>query len=172
MYLSPDIQNDLFRLLSEITRDIILKKKMQAKIYSLIIDESRDCSRNEICSISMHFVTDEGTIEEVFLDFEKVTSTASENLFSRILQKKLPTWKLPVTLCRGQCYDDAFNMAEKERFTAAISRKNSTCCAHNLNLCLTESYSKCTDGYIRTLERLYSFFLQQAQSRSNHIICL
>ena len=165
MYLSPDIQNDLIHALSESTRNVVLKKISTAKFYSVIVDESRDCSRSEMCSISMRFVNEEGIIEEVFLDFVELTSTASENMLNVILQK-LSKWNLPITLCRGQCYDGASNMAGKKSGLQQRIKEQSPlalfvhCCAHNLNLCLIDSCTNCTETitFFGTLERIYSFF--------------
>ena len=154
-----DIQNDLIHALSESTRNVILKKISTATFYSVIVDESRDCSRSEMCSISMRFVNEEGIIEEVFLDFVELTSTASENMLNVILQK-LSKWNLPITLCRGQCYDGASNMAGKKSGLQQRFKE------HNLNLCLINSCINCIElWHIGT----HIFFLHQKYGPTSSI---
>ena len=86
-------------------------------------------------------------IEERFLSFTECdTGVTGEAIASRILQH-LDTWQLPASQLRGQTYDGADAMAEKnkgaathilELFPKALFTH---CTAHVLNLCIVKCYS-------------------------------
>ncbi|XP_031252128.1 uncharacterized protein LOC116110025 [Pistacia vera] len=126
---SPEIQNDI---VSAIIRDLA------DSLFAMMIDESRDISRNEQMAIVLRYVNKNGLVVECFLGVEHVTSTTTlslkatlDNFFSR---HGLSFFRL-----RGQGYDGASNMqAEFNGLKTLVLKENGCayyihCFAHQLH---------------------------------------
>ncbi|ESN94343.1 hypothetical protein HELRODRAFT_164170 [Helobdella robusta] len=64
--------------------------------------------------------------EEMFVGFYGVESTTSAALYS-VIKDVLLRFNLPLSNCRGQCYDGARNMAEAHRMIATLKASLSFC---------------------------------------------
>ena len=74
-YISPQIQNELLSIMyTQIRRDIA--SKMAGKQFSVIADETTDCSNKEQLCIAVRFVDDDPlpTVKEKFLSFQTMFS--------------------------------------------------------------------------------------------------
>lgn len=111
-WLHHDIVNEILELMA----DKILRQKLDqiksAGFFSLIMDETSDVSRFEQVSICIRIVSENLTIQEIFIGFYKTDDTKSEILF-KIVQDVFVRYGLSFNDLRGQCYDGASNMSGK-----------------------------------------------------------
>ena len=69
-YTSPRIQNEIIGLCEEVIREKILSAI--PKYWSMMADETKDCSATEQVSLCVRFVNKENEVSEEFLGFIKV----------------------------------------------------------------------------------------------------
>ena len=79
-------------------------------IFSILADEVGNCSNLEQHSIAIRFVDMHCQIREKFLDFITVQRITESALATAILDR-LNIWNIDIAHCRGQCYDEAYNMS-------------------------------------------------------------
>lgn len=143
-YLSHDIVNELLQhLYNRLIRRIICSVQ-QSKWFSLIADETTDCSHHEQFCIAIRWVSPEYEIHEDLIGIVDVPNTTAETLTSMILDL-LIRCGLDIKNCRGQAYDGASNMTG--RLNGVATRVKSItpaavsihCVAHSLQLCLQDA---------------------------------
>lgn len=76
VYTSADIQNELLDVMGAIIRSKISSSVQKAGVYSILADETKDCSRREQLAIVLRYV-----------DIE--TATISERLLNYVEAKKI-----------------------------------------------------------------------------------
>jgi len=99
------------------------------------------------------------------LDFISVFSTTGLNL-SNILLENLNKFGINIMDCRGQAYDNGFNMVRKyQGVQTRILNKNpraffTACASHNLNLVLRDSVKNSVQAltFFGTYQRVYTIF--------------
>ncbi len=138
--LSNRTQNDLIRSLGTQVRNVILKEIKEAKIFSILLDETTDVSQSEQVSFVVRFFHDM-QIKERFIQVCQVKSTTGQDL-EEVVMALLSENGLNAENIRGQGYDGAANMsASYKGLQARLQRQNEKalfvhCHAHCLNLVL------------------------------------
>ena len=85
MYTSPEIQNSLLHTMGDLVRKMICDSVQQAGYFTLMADESKDCSKCEQFSVVFRYAdVDTGTIYERFLTYVHAASCTADSLTSYI----------------------------------------------------------------------------------------
>ena len=147
-YTSGDIQNDMLDTMADAVRNKITANIKKAGIYSILADETRDCSRKEQLSIVVRYVdADTANVYEHFLTFTEAATLNAESLCALIL-KTLDTFKLDPTAIVSQGYDGASVMSgccsgvQQRVKQVAPQAVYVYCYAHCLNLALVDTAKK------------------------------
>jgi len=149
-----DIQNEMLELAAHSVLRRIIGIVKQAKFFSLVIDETSDCSVKEQVSISVRIANESYEAEEYFLGHYETTSTTGESL-EIIITDALQRFGFSMDDLRGQCYDGAANMSGQFKGVQARILKLQPkaiyvhCLNHSLNLALQTVVSK--NPYFRDL---------------------
>ncbi|XP_042065401.1 zinc finger MYM-type protein 1-like [Salvia splendens] len=146
---SPSVQKDMANACAvETTLDIL--GELGDRHFSILVDESRDCSTKEQMAIVIRFVNKDGQIIERFLALVHVKKTTSVCL-KEAIDSVFAKFKLSLSRLRGQGYDGTSNMrGECNGLKALILKENPSawyvhCFAHQLQLvcvavCKTNQY--------------------------------
>ena len=129
-------------------RKILTELQDGSKVFSLIADESRDCSNKEQMPLIIRFVSERSEsneIQDMFLTFVECEQGISGELVASLIESICQSLGLDLHKCRGQSYDGASNMSGF--VSGASSRINSKypkalyfhCASHKLNLCIAHS---------------------------------
>ncbi|XP_075091514.1 uncharacterized protein LOC142171720 [Nicotiana tabacum] len=167
-YLGHRIQNELINLLTSEIKNKIIKKIIEAKYFSIILDCTPDTSHQEQMYFILRSVDISATpikINEYFLEFLKVDDTSEKGLFEVIIDE-IKNIGLDIDNLRGQGYDNGSNMKEKhqgvqKRLLDVNPRSFYTPCGcHNLNLLLCDMANSCTKAisFFGVVQRIYSLF--------------
>lgn len=138
-YLSSTIVEEIAQLMADKVMDTILNELKEAKYYSISVDSTSDVSHVDQLAFTIRYFTKYGTAIERFLTFLPVADHHSEALANEVLEF-LQAKDIAISDCRGQCYDNAANMAGRYNGLQAkikeINRlaKFTPCTAHSLNL--------------------------------------
>ena len=145
-YTSPEIQNELLGIMAKaILREIAASIK-QAKYYTLMADEVTDVSNKEQVAICLRSI-DVLEAHEDFIGLHYVDSIKADTLVA-VLKNALLRLDLPLSNCRGQCYDGAANMAgAKSGVATQIIQEEpratfTHCYGHALNLAAGDTIKK------------------------------
>nr|CAI5823593.1 unnamed protein product [Callosobruchus analis] len=152
-YLSKTMQNEIIEIMAKTVRNSILNDIKEAKYYTIMFDCTPDVSHIEQMSQVIRHVKRSGDvceIKESFIDFIEVAGKTGEDICQQILEK-LAVDDLDIGQCRGQCYDNGFNMANIHKgVQARIAEKNGL--AHSLNL--VEHYEKIHKNKIKVTKNV------------------
>lgn len=147
-YISPEIINEIIKLMGQSVLQKILASIKMAQWFSILADEATDVSHNEQISLSIRWVDKKYEIHEDTLGLVQLPNTKAETIFSAI-KDILIRCSLPLSQCRGQAYDGASNMSGIRSGAQALMKKEESralyvhCLAHNLNLTLKDVTKKC-----------------------------
>ncbi|KAL3615242.1 hypothetical protein CASFOL_040903 [Castilleja foliolosa] len=136
--ISPNIQKQLTNACA-IETTISILSDLGDRPFSVMVDESRDCSVKEQMAINIRFVDRRGYIIERFLAIVHVRETTSACL-KEALDLIFSIHGLSISRLRGQGYDGASNMrGEFNGLKTLVLRENSSahyihCFAHQLQL--------------------------------------
>lgn len=172
-YVSNIIQNDILEAAANVVgRSIVAEIKDGSDIYSIIVDEARDISKQEQMSICVRYIVG-SNIKERFLGFVLIQDLDANSL-SKTIHEFLKNINLDITKCVGQSYDGASVMSGSNNGVQVKIRelaKNPCpyihCYAHRLNLVLVDAAKKVNtlDELIGLLEAIYAF---QSSSTIRH----
>ncbi|XP_050209345.1 uncharacterized protein LOC126660062 [Mercurialis annua] len=132
------IQKELVNACAEEVRTIIIND-IGDRVFSLMVDESRDNSVKEQMAIMVRYVDGHGEILERFLSVEHVADTSSHTL-KQTIDNFFAKYGLSISRLRGQAYDGASNMrGEFNGLKSLILNENPYaryvhCFAHQLQL--------------------------------------
>ena len=99
-YLSPDIQNELIRIIGkEIMQSGIVEEIKDAKFFSTMADEAT-AHNKEQCAFCVRFGDKEDNIREKFLDFLPLIRTTGEHIAGTTL-KAIENLGLDISNVRG-----------------------------------------------------------------------
>jgi hypothetical protein len=140
-YLSSTIIEEFIELMATKVLLVIVKELKEAKYFSISVDSTPDISHIDQLTFVVRYLTSYGTPIERFLCFIPITDHHGEQLSATVLNciENLPE-KIDIANCRGQCYDNAPNMAGRlNGLQSHIQRINplakfSPCSGHSLNL--------------------------------------
>ena len=79
LYTSPEIQNELALIMSNMIREVICTDIRDVVYYSLLVDESKDVSKKEQMSIMLRYVQ-EGNVHERFIGFVHISKLDANSL--------------------------------------------------------------------------------------------
>ncbi|CAH9120290.1 unnamed protein product [Cuscuta europaea] len=121
---SPKIQKELTNACSvEVTKVIL--EDLGDKVFTLMVDESRDVSIKEQMGVVVRYVNKFGHVIERFLAMVHVNDTSALSLKNYIHQL-FAKHKFSILRLRGQGYDGASNMrGEYNGLNALILKENS-----------------------------------------------
>ena len=88
----------------------IIDQIEKAPFYTIMADDTTDCTNKEQLVICLRSVNENFEIREDFVGLYQLQSTKSENIFS-VLTEVLQEFNLPLSKLRGQSYDEAANMS-------------------------------------------------------------
>lgn len=163
-YTSKDIQNEILLTMANMVRDQIIEDVKSSGVFSVIVDETKDCAKTEQLSIVLRYFAN-SQLHESFVDFRAADGLDAQSLATEILAA-LQTYGLDVTSnLVGQGYDGASVMSGVNRGVQQKIREVAPkaiyvhCYAHRLNLVLVDV---CKDiplvrQFFALLERLYVF---------------
>ncbi len=143
-YTSPQIQNELIKVMAlHILRDIATFVQ-NAKFFSLMADEVTDASNKEQIVVSFRSVDENLEPHENFVGIHNVQSITADVLVATLKDTML-RMNLSISNCRGQCYDGAANMCGARRGVASQVSSDEPrsifihCYGHALNLAAGET---------------------------------
>ena len=163
-YTSPEIQNYLLQIMSDMVRKSITDAVKYSGYFSLLADESKDCGKKEQLSIALRYVDSKAIIHEHFITFIEAESLTAESLATYLI-KFLTDFNLDASSVISQGYDGASVMSGRlsgiqQRIKAvAPCALYVHCYAHTLNLAIVDSV-KCLQfslDFFNLLEALCVF---------------
>ncbi|XP_076921624.1 uncharacterized protein LOC143583110 [Bidens hawaiensis] len=143
---SPKIQKEIVNACAAEVRKIIVNE-IKDKFFSILIDESRDCSIKEQMAVVLRYADDVGEVIERFVGVVHVTDTCASSLKSAI-DNFFAKNNLTMSKVRGQGYDGASNMrGELNGLKQKILAENKCafyihCFAHQLQLVVVATSSE------------------------------
>ncbi|KAK7320132.1 hypothetical protein RJT34_04866 [Clitoria ternatea] len=138
--VAPTIQKDIVRAFTNETTKAILDD-LGDKLFTILIDESRDISVKEQMVVVLHYVNKKGQVIERFLGIVHVSDTSALSL-KLALELLFAKYGLSLSRLSGQGYDGASNMqGELNGLKSLILKENNSafyiyCFAHQLQLAL------------------------------------
>ena len=143
--MSTEIQNNILQVMVGIVREKICTAVKKAGGYSVLANETTDCSKQEQLAIVLKYVDEETAVQhEHFLTYVQATSLNASSLSTYILDT-LKNNGLDPTLIVSQAYDGASVMSgrcsgvQKRIKEVAPVAIYIHCYAHCLNLALVDS---------------------------------
>ena len=104
-YTSADMQNELLKVMS--LRILLeISAKLQAKAFSIMVDETTDASTQEQVVIVLWWVDEYLEPHEDFVGLH-ITASTDANSTVAIIRDVLVRMNLKLSNCHGQCYDSA-----------------------------------------------------------------
>ena len=164
-YTSPEIQNSILHIMAGILQQKISLAAKQAGVYSILADETKDCSKVEQLAIVLRYVeVSTACVHEHFLTYVKAESLNAEGLSSYILDT-LQKFGLDPKNIVSQGYDGASVMSghcsgvQQHIKAVAPMAVYVHCYAHCLNLVLVDSTKSVAEAseFFALLEMLYVF---------------
>ena len=143
-FISPQIQNKIIKVMAVNILRAIVTFVQDAKFFSLMADEVTDVSNKEQVIVSLQSLDENLEPHEYFVAIHCVNSIEADTLVAT-LKDTLLRMNIPLSNCRGQCYDRASNMCGIRNGVAAqISSKEPRsifihCYGHALNLAAGET---------------------------------
>ena len=164
VYTSPDIQNSLLNVMANMVRKKICNAVREAGVFSLLADESKDCSKQEQLAIILRYVDDKAIIHENFLTYVQATSLTAESLAAYLVDT-LRECQLDPESIVSQGYDGASVMSGRCSGVQQRLREFAPhaiyihCYAHTLNLVLVDCAKvvQSVREFFCLLEQLYVF---------------
>ncbi|XP_067135095.1 zinc finger MYM-type protein 1-like [Centruroides vittatus] len=163
-YLSSTICDEFISIISKDLQLTIVNEIKEAKFYSLIIDSTPDISHVDQLTVIIRYVLP-SSIKERFLGFLSIFSHTGEKL-EKVILEFLNNIDLDITNCRGQSYDNAFNMSGKYKGLQSRIKQHIfsahfiPCANHSLNLIGNAAAESCMEmtTFFNIVQELYVFF--------------
>ncbi len=147
-YTSPEIQNEILKLMALSVLRQVVHSIHDAPFCSLMIDETTDVSNKEQVVIFLRWIDKKFEANEEFIGLHQVDSTTSAVLFA-IVRDVLTRLNLSIHKLRGQCFDGASAMSGAKRGLAALVQQEEPkaiythCYGHALNLACGDAIKTC-----------------------------
>ena len=147
-YTSPEIQNSIIKVMGVHVLREIAREFQNTTFYTVMADETTDCSNNEQVVVCLRYVDDAFEIEEKFIGLYSVDATDSLTL-SLVIKDVLTRLNLTLSKVRGQCYDGASCMSGTKSGVAARLLNEEPraiythCYGHALRLACSDSIKQC-----------------------------
>ena len=165
MYTSAEIQNTLLHIMGEMVRKKVCAEVKDAEFYSILADETKDCSKTEQMAIVVRYVNvKEARMYERFLTFVKASCLDASSLTEYILDT-LRKYQLNLESIVSQGYDGASVMSGRysgvqQRIMEVVPQAIYIhCFAHILNLVLVDCSKNVSYAaeFFAILQSLYVF---------------
>lgn len=147
-YTAHEVQNELLSIMSQqILRGIALQIQ-KAVYFTVMIDETSDCSNKEQVVLVFRWVSEDLVAHEEFIGLYLTESITSAALVA-IIEDTILRMNIKLEHCRGQCYDGASAMTGvKNGVSKVIASKESQaifshCYGHALNLGVGDTIKQC-----------------------------
>ena len=109
-YTTADMQNEMLTVMSlRILREIT-SAMQKALFYTVMVDETTDCSNKEQAVLVIRWVDGDLNVHESFIGLYSVPAIDA-NTLTTIIKNSLVRLNLSMNKIRGQCYNGASNMA-------------------------------------------------------------
>lgn len=147
-YTSPVIQNEIIKIMSLKVAETISGNLQATPFYSIMADETTDCSNKEQFVVCFRWVDSDFEVHEEFVGLRDVKRIDAETL-SAELKDVLVRLNLSPHKMRGQCYDGASCMAGmKSGVATRLSRDEpravyTHCYGHALSLACSDAIKQC-----------------------------
>jgi hypothetical protein len=107
-----------------------------AKFFSILVDETTDCSTKEQCSLSVRYVRN-NEVQERFVAFCDLQGDMTAASIASAVVNKLNELEMDVSMIRGQGYDGAAAMSGRLNGVQAEIKRLSPAapCIHCHSLC-------------------------------------
>lgn len=163
-WISHDIQNEILKLISDKVLRSVLDQIRSCVYYSLILDETTDCSRHEQLSVCLRYCDVSLDIYEMFLGFYEIHQQDAQTLHKTTMDILL-RFNLRVEDCRGLCFDGGANFSGRNTGLQKLIREQEPralyvhCASHSINLVVQDSIaaSKTYRDTMSLLANLISF---------------
>lgn len=164
-YTSPEVQNTLLQIMANMVRKTICRNVQKAGMFSLLADETKDCSKREQLAIVLRYVDiEKGITNEHFLTYVEASNLNAESLTGYIVEN-LQKFNLDPMSIVSQGYDGASVMSGQCSGVQHRLREIAPtaiyihCYAHTLNLVLVDCVKMIPDAieFFSLLESLYVF---------------
>ena len=138
-YTVHDVQNEVLSIMSQQIFRAIALQIQNAVYFSVMIDETSDCSNKEEVVLVFRRVGEDLVVPEEFLRLHLTESITSAALVS-IIEDTILRINIKIENCRGQCYDGASALTGAKNCVALVivSKESraifSHCYGHALNL--------------------------------------
>ncbi|KAF0707458.1 zinc finger MYM-type protein 1-like, partial [Aphis craccivora] len=173
-YLSWKIQNEIIDLLAIELRRLLCEEIKASKLFSIIMDSTLDITKKDQLSVVLRYVVIDYQkksieIKESFLGFFELKKHGASD-YENLLYNILESYDLNVKNCRGQGYDGASVMSgsnsgvQKRILSVAPNAPFVHCCAHNLNLVISDAAksSQVANNFFATVQAIFNFFSSSA----------
>ena len=146
-YCSPQIQNEILKVMALHILRNIAKSIQQAKYFTIMADEVTDCSNKEQVAVCFRMVDENFEPQESFIGLH-VVELIQANVLVEVLKDTMVRLNLSLQNCRGQCYDGAANMAGSRNGVATQIASEEPraifvhCYGHALNLAAGDTVKK------------------------------
>ena len=143
-YTSHDIQDDILREMARKVLTDIGDSIRDGGFYSIMADECTDCSNKEQFTINLRWVDSKLQDHTEFIGLYAMDAIDANSLAFSI-KDVLLRMTLPLSNCRGQCYDGASNMSGAKNGVAKqlsdIEKRAlyTHCYCHALNLAIADT---------------------------------
>jgi len=178
-YKSKTSQNEFLSAASDCIVNGITQEIRDAKFFSILADEARDCSNKEQLSLIIRYVdAKENKIREKFLGFIECNEGVTGAALAKKITDTLEKLGLDVNLARGQSYDGAGNVSGyKNGLSAHILRINDKalythCASHRLNLCVAESCKKVEVKNVQDKIQAITYFFTYSPQREEVLVSM
>lgn len=109
-YLSSTTVDEFVLLLADHVKTKIVTDIKLAKYFSIIVDSTPDVSNVDQLTFVVRYVATDGSPNERFLTFIPNCGHTGEDLEKAVVST-LETLDININDCRGQSYDNAYNMS-------------------------------------------------------------
>lgn len=169
-YLSKTVCDEFIYLMAEKVLKYISDEIKKAKYFSLIVDSTPDAAHIDQLTLVIRYVLDNGEPCERFIKFLPSVGHKAQEMFDAIT-KELEKLKINLADCRGQSYDNAYNMSGAYNGLQAKIQEQAPfamfvpCAAHSLNLVGTSAAESCIEAchFFMLLEEVYTFFVKSTE---------
>lgn len=165
-YLSSTVCEELIEIMGDHVLTTIISELKQAKYFAVSIDPTPDVTHIDRLTCILRYIPPDGDGPvERFVKFLDTESHKAKDLAGALLNF-FESVNIDISLCRGQSYDNASNMAGKYAGVQAIIKEKCPeamfvpCLAHSLNLVgehTSTSLFECV-AFFDFIQKLYTFF--------------
>lgn len=159
-YTSHDIQNEIMQIMALMILRQVGHNIRSSRWYTILADECTDVANKEQFTICLRWIGEDLHDHEDFLGLYQMAAIDAHSLV-RAIKDTLLRMNIPISDCRGQCYDGSSNMSgSKSGVATQIAKEEQRalyihCFGHALNLAVADSIKEskvCCDALETAIE--------------------